>query len=96
MRGYPEMNFPAFAKYAKQLRDVGHLVRNPAEQDMILLGRPGQDTEADRRLLFGHDTAWICAEANAVAVMPGWEASKGAQAEVALARALGLEVIYLS
>lgn len=40
----------------------------------------------------GDDTAWIAKYADVVCVLPGWEKSRGAQAEVALARALGLEV----
>ena len=44
------------------------------------------------REALGADLAWICAEADAVAVLPGWENSLGAAAEVATARALGLPV----
>ena len=48
-----------------------------------------------KRNVFGRDTAYICQHAEAIAMLPGWEHSRGAQAEWALARALGLEIIYL-
>jgi hypothetical protein len=47
-----------------------------------------------RRLLLGDDTAWICAHAERIVMLPGWIHSKGAVAEKALAEAIGLEVKY--
>ena len=41
------------------------------------------------------DCEYICRNATAIALLPGWENSKGARAEHALAVALGLECIYL-
>ena len=41
------------------------------------------------------DLHWICTQADAVALLPGWETSLGATAEAATARALGLPVIDL-
>jgi nucleoside 2-deoxyribosyltransferase len=98
MRGYPEFNHPAFRAGARQLRSAGHEVFSPAEHNERL----GMDTSASDgdqaaieaefplRKLLGDDLAWICAHAGAVALLPGWEASLGAQAEAAVARALGL------
>ena len=48
-----------------------------------------------RRTLFGADLNWICKEADAIALLPGWEASRGVRAELATANALGLQVTYL-
>lgn len=48
-----------------------------------------------RRVLFAADLAWICKEADAIALLPGWENSKGVRAELATANALGLEVWYM-
>ncbi len=85
MRGIPDFNFPAFNKEAAWLREQGHEVFNPAEN--------GDQTNV--RECFRLDTDWICRYADGIALLPGWEASKGAKAELALAEALGLEVIYL-
>lgn len=109
MRGIENFNFPAFNAAAAKLRAAGHTVFNPAEKDIERHG--GVDISAgnaagcevtaakihgfDLRVALGADLAWICAEAEAIALLPGWENSKGAKAEKATARALGLQVIYL-
>jgi hypothetical protein len=36
----------------------------------------------------------ICADCTAIYMMSGWEKSKGANAELALARALGIKIFY--
>lgn len=109
MRGIPEFNFPAFHAAAAKLRADGHVVFSPAEADTALFGvvsspdgneetfaqEQGKTPLELRRLVFGHDFAWICAEADAVALLPGWAHSRGALAEKAAADALGLEIIYV-
>ena len=108
MRGYPEFNFPAFHSAAAALRAEGHFVFNPAEKDNERHGTDiskgnqhgCEETAAKEhgfnlREALGVDLAWICAEADAIALLPGWEDSKGACAELAAARALGLEVLIL-
>jgi len=107
MRGYPKFNYPAFHAAANQLRAEGHFVFSPAERDIERDGRDwGEEGQSgnlaeiaakgfDLRTALGDDLAWICAEAEGVALLPGWEKSKGATAEKATAEALGLEVIYL-
>lgn len=92
MRGIPEFNFPAFHAAAAKLRADGHDVFNPAENDEKMLARGEKVTI---RNCLGIDLAWICAEAEAVALLPGWVNSKGARAEHATAIALGLQVILL-
>jgi hypothetical protein len=112
MRGYPEFNFPAFHAAAARLRIEGHEVFSPAEHAQERVGealyqqkdgnedelakRIGVSTMELRRKVFADDLGWICAEADGVALLPGWETSKGANAEKAAAEALGLEVIYLA
>ena len=105
MRGIPEFNFPAFHKAAQHLRELGHFVFSPAERDNERHGTDiskgnatGDESIAAKehgfnlREALGADLAWICAEADIIAMLPGWETSKGATAERATAIALGLEV----
>lgn len=49
----------------------------------------------DLRKMLGDDLQWIAQNATAIAMMPGWEKSSGANAEWALAKALGLKIFYL-
>jgi hypothetical protein len=106
MRGIPNFNFPAFDAAAAKLRDQGHTVFNPADNDRAIYGdtflnATGCDKQADaehgvsRRRLLGDDLAWICAEADGIALLPGWRGSLGATAEHATAVALGLWVMEL-
>jgi len=108
MRGIPEFNFPAFFAAEKKLTEMGYFVFNPARKDLERHGdnfaqtnKTGSLEEAAKEYGFslrdalGIDLKWICQSADAVAVLPGWENSKGARAEVATAEALGLAIIYL-
>lgn len=109
MTGIPNFNFPAFNAAAAHLRSQGHEVFNPAERDIARHG--GVDISAGNlkgdpalaakvhgfslREALADDTAFICKEADGIAMLPGWENSKGARAEHALAVALGHTVLYL-
>lgn len=107
MRGYPAFNYPAFHEAAEILREKGHEVFSPAERDIQrdntdwgAVSPTGDLAEATKagfslREALGDDIAYICREAEGVALLPGWEKSKGANAEKATAEALGLAVIYL-
>lgn len=108
MRGIPEFNFPAFMAGAQGLRDDGHTVFNPAERDNEHHGTDiskGNATGDESIAVAQHgfsirealaaDMKFICEEADAIALLPGWENSKGAKAEHATAVALGLQVIHL-
>ena len=104
MRGIPEFNFPAFNAAASSLRNDGHEVFNPAERDIARHGGVdiskgnvnGDESFAvqqhgfNLREALGDDLAFICKSADAIALLPGWESSKGVAAELATARALGL------
>lgn len=46
------------------------------------------------RRMLGDDLEWIAKNADAIHMLKGWENSKGARAEHALAHALSLEIIY--
>ena len=106
MRGIPEFNFPAFFNAAAMLRAAGHSVFSPAERDhdthgeAVWKGMSGDLGEAVQkgfslREALRDDTHYICMEAHAIALLPGWEKSKGATAERALAVALGLRVLHI-
>ena len=108
MSGIAEFNFPAFHAAAANLRQHGHEVFNPAERDNERHGTDiskgnatgDQKLAAEQhgfslRVALGEDLAWVCANADAIALLPGWEKSPGANAEWATARALKLEFIYL-
>jgi len=108
MRGYKGYNFPAFDEAARKLRAQGHEVFNPADRDRqahpdldwnVMTGDMATDFPAGSpfslRAALGDDTAWICREAEAIALLPGWDKSKGAYAENALGVALGLLTILL-
>ncbi|MDD1776930.1 MAG: DUF4406 domain-containing protein [Candidatus Helarchaeota archaeon] len=108
MRGLPKFNFPAFMSAATKLRAKGYFVFNPAERDnerhgtdISKFSRTGNEKTLvknfgfDLRVALHDDLSFICREADAIAMIPGWEDSKGANAELATAKALGLEIIYL-
>lgn len=97
MRGYPQYNFPAFDAAADSLARDGHDVVNPAQMDRDV-GFDPQSTEVSDSFLrdaLQRDLSAIC-ECDAIAMLPGWEASGGAKIEWALAVHLGLDVIYLT
>lgn len=106
MRGIAEFNFPAFFEAADRLRDEGHVVFNPAEEDVKrhgdkcyknLKGDLDEISEFfNLRETFQADLMFICSEADGIAMLPGWERSTGARAEWATAQMLGLETMYLN
>lgn len=105
MQGIPLFNFPLFNEVSASLREKGHEVFNPAERDTQIYGEAiSASPEGDLKDIAATgfslnealeaDTQWICRNAEAVALLPGWETSKGANAEKALAEALGVQVFY--
>ena len=85
MRGYPELNFPAFMRAALVLRNSGFNVINPAElnqqnsQDMPFSYYMRRDIQV---LVEGVVTD--------IAVLPRWQASRGATIEVMVAHTVDL------
>jgi uncharacterized protein DUF4406 len=110
MTGIPQFNFPAFNAAAARLRSHGHEVFNPAERDIERHG--GVDISKDNvngcqelaakshgfslREALADDCEYICRHADAIALLPGWANSKGANAERALGLALGLVIVEIS
>ena len=106
MRGIPYFNFPAFDEAAEALRAQGHFVFNPAEKDREMHGPDVNNSPTGEltditgsgfslREALAIDLAWICAEADAIALLPGWQSSKGAAAEFVTGVAIGAEIIEL-
>jgi hypothetical protein len=92
MTGYPELNYPAFRAAAEHLRNLETqpVVYNPAEWEE-LHGRKFDLIDA-----FVDYCNFILRDADMVVVLPGWELSPGANAEVALARAVRKDVFAYS
>lgn len=109
MSNRPYFNFPAFHKAAATLRNQGYEVFSPAECDQERGGDFWQmcPTGSHEELLATNtpqinyrdcmriDLNWILDHADAIALLPDWENSKGARAEKALADALGIEVMHV-
>jgi hypothetical protein len=103
MRGIEKYNFPAFDAAAEQLYNQGWEPVNPADLDRALGYDPDEAPE-------GFDWTLIPAElplkdivkkdlealqqCDAIYMLPGWERSKGAKAELAVALWLGHEVLF--
>ena len=88
MTGLPDHNYPAFATAATRLRELGYDVLNPGET-------AGGATHLDRDTYMKIDISYVSA-ADAVALLPGWADSNGANLEVLVARALGKAIFRYS
>lgn len=106
MRGYRWYNFPAFDTAAWILKSYGYSVISPAEWDReegfnpFLLPETTDwnefpETHSKFVEVAKRDLLLVCA-ANTIAMLPGWEDSMGATAELAVAKWLGLNVIYMA
>lgn len=85
MTGHDEFNYPAFADAAARLRAAGFDVVSPHEVN------PLDGTERTWDWYMRRDIAELVT-CDAVAVLPGWETSKGATLETHIAEALGMNV----
>lgn len=87
MTGLPELNYPAFNNEAQRLRALGYEVENPAENPEP----PCKSWAMYMRMAVTQLAACDC-----VALLPGWETSKGASIEHRLAHDLALRVVPVS
>jgi hypothetical protein len=96
MTGLPQFNFPAFDAAAEKLRLLGHDVFNPAQVDRELGFDPSVPSVSKEfmRSALRRDLSAIC-DADAIALLTGWENSHGARIEWMLAVYLGLKIFYL-
>lgn len=81
MSGLPDFNYPAFFKAAERLRAAGYEVENPAEN------KP--EGTASWQAYMRMSLVQI-SRVDGIALLPGWQESKGASLEVHIAEALGL------
>lgn len=86
MTGYEGLNFPAFHRAAAALREAGFDVVNPAEINTDPTARWEDCMRADIAQLV------TCER---IALLPGWEQSRGARIEASIANALGMPPMYL-
>jgi nucleoside 2-deoxyribosyltransferase len=82
MTGRPDLNYPAFNAEAARLRALGLHVENPAEN-------PAQETWQD----YMRQAVAQLVTCDAVALLPGWENSRGALIENGLAVSLGIPTV---
>ena len=88
MSGHTDYNHPLFNRAARLLRDQGYDVFNPAETK-------GGDTSQPRSFYMRLDIPALM-ESEGVAVLPGWEQSRGASLEVWIAIDLDIPVYQYS
>jgi hypothetical protein len=92
MTGIPEWNYPAFHEASETLRAMGDEPLNPAIQDLDFARAHQDDPELIRQTYLRHDLL-LLSQATRIAVLPGWENSKGATWEVSVGRMLGLPIV---
>ena len=96
MSGIPNNNFEVFDTAAAHLREIGYQVFNPADNDRKMWGSLENIAKyANYRDCLRADLNWILDHAEAIALLPGWDKSRGANIEKQLSEILKLKVIYL-
>lgn len=83
MTGHADLNYPEFNRAAKQLRELGYTVENPAENP----APPCGSWEGYMRMAIGQ-----LVRCDEVHMLRGWQGSRGARMEHGIARELGLVV----
>lgn len=89
MTGLPDFNYPAFFKAADRLRGAGFEPINPARK------REGVPHQGATWLDYMRHSLRDIADCDGIAMLPGWEGSRGAAIEVRLAYDLGLPARYV-
>ena len=85
MSGLPEYNYPAFRAAAQEWREYGWDVLDPSTKF-------GGRTDLPYEVYIKASIVDVLAS-DAIAVLPGWESSKGATLEVSIGRALGYDIL---
>lgn len=85
MTGLPGLNFGAFHLTAHQLRALGYEVVNPAEKQS-----ESEDLSWEEYLKQDLQQMLTC---DTIALLPGWQDSKGAHLELHVAHRVGMTVV---
>lgn len=101
MRNKPFYNFPRFNEESKKLRELGHTVWSPAENDVEqdgfnpILSMSPQDSTKKQPYTMSHymkrDLPAIC-DSDAIVLLEGWDKSEGCNIEVWVGKALGKKI----
>lgn len=96
MRGYDDYNFPAFFKAEAALEMLGHMPVNPARRDQAAGFDEKSPVVSQQfiRTALAWDLGQVC-RSDGVVILAGWHSSRGARAEVATARAIGIPIYIL-
>lgn len=87
MSNLPDWNFPAFHAMADRLHAAGYQVVNPSELYEAMDQVPTEWVDSMRFAIK------ILVDCDAIVMLPGWQQSKGATIEAAIARSLGFKVL---
>jgi hypothetical protein len=103
MRGYKNFNFDAFDMARIKVKHMGYHPVSPTDIDRLFEGwdhYPPEDFEPtvdDFKRFIRRDLNFLLElspETDGIYMLQGWEKSKGAVLELALAEFIGLKVIY--
>lgn len=87
MSGLPDYNYPAFNTAAAWLRVEGHEPLNPVDTEALNVTGETRSWDWYMRHALG-----MVIRADGIALLPGWETSKGATLEHFVALQLGMDI----
>lgn len=87
MSGLPDFNYPAFNAAEGKLAVAGHYPLNPARSEEL-----NTTGKSQHWVWYMRHALRMVADADGVALLPGWENSRGAALENHVASALGLDI----
>lgn len=94
MGGYEYYNLPKFFKVADEMREAGYRVENPGDNDSKMLSKAIEKSTLSTKTWEAYLRTDLrrLTKCDAVVVLPGWKASRGASLEVQVARELSIPV----
>jgi nucleoside 2-deoxyribosyltransferase len=88
MTGIELFNHPAFDEAELRLNSQGHNVKSPHRVEL-------EDSETPNWENFMRKDLKMLCDCDTIALLPGWDKSRGATLELFIATQLGMEVIHL-